>query len=153
MITLTLPYPISANRYWTSFYATQMKRVVVGPSKEAKAYRLQVARIAAAAGIVNPIAGRVAISVQLFPHRPQDWQKRVARDPICWDDTVQCLDLDNVNKVLLDSLKGVAIDDDKWVRLLNSERMEPDGEARVVVTITPMGKRDHPQADLLEASA
>jgi crossover junction endodeoxyribonuclease RusA len=52
---------------------------------------------------------------------------------------VQCIDIDNANKVLLDSLKDVVIDDDKWVRRLTSERMEPDaGEARVVVTITAM---------------
>lgn len=140
MITLTLPYPISANRYWTSFYATKLKRVIVGPSKEATAYRREVARIAAMAGVFEPIAGRVAISVTLYPHRPLDWVKRMQRDPIGWDDTVQCLDLDNVNKVLLDSLKGVVIEDDKWVRSLTSERVEPDCEpARVIVTIRSVG--------------
>lgn len=153
MIVLTLPYPISANRYWTSFYATQMKRVVVGPSKEAKAYRLEVSRIAADAGCINPLRGRVAIDIQLFPHRPLDWVKRARKDPICWDDTVQCLDLDNVNKVLLDSLKGVAIEDDRWVHRLTSQRMEPDGEGRVVVRITALARRENPQADLLGAAA
>lgn len=152
MITLVLPYPISANRYWLSFYAAKLKRVMVGPTKEATAYRKEVAAIVAAAGITAPIPGRVAVSVQLFPHRPQDWQKRMARDPLTWDDTVQCLDLDNVNKVLLDSLKGVAIEDDKWVRSLSSERMEPDGKARVVVRITPLAQQVHPQSNLLETA-
>jgi crossover junction endodeoxyribonuclease RusA len=61
---------------------------------------------------------------------------------------VQCLDLDNVNKVLFDAIKGIAIDDDKWVWALTSNRMEPDGEARVVMTITPL-QIDSPQAGLL----
>ncbi len=65
---------------------------------------------------------------------------------------MQCLDLDNANKVLLDALKDVAIEDDKWVRRLTSERMEPDGEARVVVTITAMPVAQ-PQADLLGEAA
>ena len=54
---------------------------------------------------------------------------------------MQCLDLDNANKVLFDALKGVVIEDDRWVRRITSERMEPDGEARVEVTITAI----HPE--------
>jgi crossover junction endodeoxyribonuclease RusA len=65
-----------------------------------------------------------------------------------WDDTVRCIDIDNANKVLLDALKDVAIEDDKWVRKLTAERMEPDGEARVVVTITPLAV-EQPQAALI----
>lgn len=142
MIRLTLPYAISANRYWAT-------RVVPGkgPRKamamtyvtpEAKAYKAEVEAICRAAGIVKPLAGRVAIHVQLYPHRPLDWRTRQRKLGAAWDDGVQCLDLDNANKVLLDALKDVAIEDDKWVRRLTSERMEPDGEARVVVTITAM---------------
>jgi crossover junction endodeoxyribonuclease RusA len=55
-----------------------------------------------------------------------------------WDDDVMCIDLDNANKVLFDAIKGIAIEDDKWVRKLTAERMEPDGEARVVMTIWPI---------------
>jgi crossover junction endodeoxyribonuclease RusA len=54
--------------------------------------------------------------------------------------------------VLLDALKGVAIEDDRWVRELHSQRMEPDGDARVVVTITPLALPASPQASLLEAA-
>ena len=64
-----------------------------------------------------------------------------------------CLDLDNANKVLLDALKGVAIEDDKWVRQLHSERMEPDADgARVVICITPMAVAQ-PQGELLGVAA
>jgi crossover junction endodeoxyribonuclease RusA len=89
--------------------------------------------------------------VQLFPNRPLDWKTRQRKHGAAWDDTVQCIDVDNANKVLLDALKGVAIDDDKWVRRLTSERMEPDGEARIVVTITQL-QVVAPQLGLLEAA-
>ncbi|MEK7945737.1 RusA family crossover junction endodeoxyribonuclease [Pigmentiphaga sp. YJ18] len=136
-ITLVLPYPISANRYWTSFHLGN--RIAVGRSNEANAYKRQVAKLAQAAGISKPISGRVQIDIRLWPARPQDWAKRYARDPFTWDDTVRCLDLDNANKVLLDALKGIALDDDKWVRRMTSERMQPDdGGARVAVRITPL---------------
>ena len=151
-ITVTLPYPLSANRYWRSFVPRGQQRAIVTVSDEAKAYRKAVAMVLDAFGVHQPLQGRVAIHVQLYPHRPQDWQKRVRKDPLAWDDTVQCLDLDNANKVLLDTLKGVAIEDDKWVRRLSSERMEPDGEGRVVVTITAIVKAGHPQAELLETA-
>lgn len=145
-VTLTLPYPISANRYWKAI--TIPGRTMMAPSKEAKAYKAQVCGLARIAGIRKPISGRVAIDIRLYPKRPQDWERRAKRDPLSWDDTVLCLDLDNANKVLFDALKGVAIDDDKWVRRITSERMEPDGEARVVITITPM-PANNPQEALI----
>lgn len=135
MITLTLPYPLSANRYWRPVPIG--KHITIVPTKEAKQYRKDVASLCAVAGVRTPLSGRVAVDVRLYPHRPLDWQKRMRLHGEAWDDTVMCIDVDNANKVLLDALKGVAIDDDKWVRKLTAERMEPDGgEARVVVTIT-----------------
>lgn len=147
-IVLTLPYPISANRYWRPVKLGQHISIV--PTKEAKQFRSSVAMICRAQGIRKPISGRVQVVVQLYPHRPLDWQKRMRKEGAAWDDTVQCIDLDNANKVLLDSLKGVAIDDDKWVRKIIAERMEPDGEARVVVTIAPLAV-ETPQPALFEA--
>lgn len=148
MITLTLPYPLSANRYWRPVPIG--KHITIVPTKEAKQYRKDVATLCAAAGVLAPLAGRVAIEVRLYPHRPLDWQKRMRLHGKAWDDTVMCIDIDNANKVLLDALKGVAIDDDKWVRRLTAERMEPDGgEARVVVTIT----RIAPTVQQLELAA
>lgn len=145
-ISLTLPYPISANRYWRSRVVKGISMTYV--SADAKAYKAQVCGLAKIAGIKKPIAGRVAVDIRLYPNRPQDWERRAKRDPLTWDDTVLCLDLDNANKVLFDALKGVAIDDDKWVRRITSERMEPDGEARVVITITPI-VASSPQAGLI----
>jgi crossover junction endodeoxyribonuclease RusA len=145
-ITLTLPYPIRANQYWRSRAVKGVSMTYVSP--EARAYKQQVAWLAKAAGVRQPISGRVCVSYVLYPKRPQDWAKRAEKDPLGWDDTVACLDLDNAQKVLFDALKGVAIIDDKWVRRIVAERMEPDGEARVVVTITPLAASS-PQASLL----
>ena len=150
MITLTLPYPLSANRYWRPVPIG--KHVTIVPTKEAKQYRKDVAALCAAAGVLKPLAGRVAIHIALYPHRPLDWQKRQRQHGAAWDDTVQCIDVDNANKVLLDALKGVAIEDDKWVRRLVAERMEPDAEgSRVVVTIRQM-PLPVVQGSLLEAA-
>jgi crossover junction endodeoxyribonuclease RusA len=140
VITLTLPYPLSANRYWRPVRIGA--HITIVPTKEAKAYKLQVGWLVKAAGLLKPITGRVQVDVKLYPNRPQDWQKRMRKDGAAWDDTVQCIDLDNSNKVLMDALNGVAIEDDKWVRKIVAERMEPDGEARLVVTISPMNIKE-----------
>ena len=149
-ITLTLPYPLSANRYWRPVKLG--KHISIVPTTEAKAFRKDIAALCRAQGVRSVIAGRVHIDVKLYPARPLDWQKRMRLNGAAWDDTVRCIDIDNANKVLLDALKDVAIEDDKWVRRLTSERMEPDGEARVVVTITAIPTAQ-PQASLLGEAA
>ena len=150
MIQLTLPYPLSANRYWRPVKLG--KHISIVPTTEAKAFRKDIAAHCRAAGITRPITGRVHVDVKLYPARPQDWQKRMRKEGATWDDTVRCIDIDNANKVLLDALKDIAIEDDRWVRRLTSERMEPDGEARVVVTITAIVTLQ-PQQDLLGQEA
>lgn len=146
-ITLTLPYPISANRYWNSFPLG--KRIMTAPSAEAKKYKRDVALIAKAAGVRDPIQGRVQIDIQLYPKRPLDWQARQRKVGVDWDDTVQCLDLDNARKVVYDSLNGVVIEDDKWVRRDTGERMEPDADGpRLVVTVTELMTKN-PQGALI----
>lgn len=154
MITLTLPYPISANRYWQTrvIKVGAQSRAMTYVSSEAKAFKEQVGWLAKAAGILKPILGRVAISYTLHPHCPQDAQRRMKRDPYTWDDTVQCIDLDNAQKVLLDALKGVAIEDDKWVRRITAERGMPVDGGKLVVTITPIkAAPEQEQGDLLGA--
>jgi crossover junction endodeoxyribonuclease RusA len=135
-VRLVLPYPVSANRYWRTYSPHGFKTHVTTISAEAREYKAQVWQKARQMGIREPIPGRVSVSIRLYPERPRDWQKRARVDPLGWDDSVRCIDLDNANKVLLDALKGVVFCDDKWVRALDSERMEPDGKpARVEVTI------------------
>jgi len=133
MLTLIVPYPISGNRYWRPVRIGN--HITIVPTKEAKAYRSDIAYAARAAGLVTPIDGRVRVAIELYPQRPQDWVKRARANPFGWDDDVRCIDLDNATKVLFDALKGVAFGDDKYVFEYSAKRMEPDGEARVVVRI------------------
>lgn len=136
---LVLPWPISANRYWRTVVPPGAKFANTYVSDEARRYKRSVSIAARDQGCWEAISGRVAVAVQLYPHRPQDWERRARRDPMSWDDTVQCLDLDNCLKVLLDALRKIAFTDDAWVRRIQAERMEPDtlGE-RVVVTVEPI---------------
>jgi crossover junction endodeoxyribonuclease RusA len=136
---LTLPYPISANRYWRSFVPRGGSRAIVTVSDEAKAYKAEVGWRAKAAGLRIPLDGRVSVLVRLFPQRPQDWAKRAQRNPDTWDDDVRCIDLGNAEKVLSDALNGIAWVDDKQLRRIVLERCEPDEKgARVEVEIEPV---------------
>lgn len=139
MITLRLPYPVSANRYWS--HGIIKGHAVTFVTKEAKAYKATVAAIARQAGLRIPLDGRVELTLRLFPQRPQDWAKRAQRNPDTWDDDVRCIDLGNCEKVLSDALNGVAWVDDKQLRDIRLVRCEPDGEARVEVTIAPVKRQ------------
>lgn len=155
-VLLTLPYPISANRYWASRTVTPRGKPAFTSTyvtPEAKAYKAQVQKLALVAGVRKPIAGRVRVEFTLYPNRPQDWQKRMRKDGAAWDDTVQCLDLDNAQKVVLDSLKDVVFQDDAWVREISARRAEPDEfGARLVAVVTPLAI-EQPQTDLFGAVA
>lgn len=144
VIRLVLPYPPSGNRYWR--HAIVAKHVQVYTSKEAKLYKADIARAARELGI-TPILGPIEYELLLYPHRPQDWEKRVKRDPVWWDLTVQRLDLDNCRKVLLDALNGICWTDDSKIMKDPGEVMIPDGEARVEITVRPY-LRAHPQGGL-----
>lgn len=138
MIHLTLPYPISSNRYWAVRVIPKKPKplAITYVTEEAKAYKAAVGHLAKAAGIRVPASGRVVLHIKLFPHRPQDWAKRARKDPHTWDDTVQCIDLGNCEKVLSDALNGIAWVDDKQIRRTLLERMEPDEKgARLEVAI------------------
>lgn len=151
-VVLTLPYPVSANRYWATRVITPkaggrpMAMTYVTP--EAKQYREQVALLARAAGVREPFPWRVTMHLDLYPHQPQDWKTRQRKLGWAWDDTVQCIDLGNSEKVAVDALQGVVIVDDKWIWEQTKRRMEPDGEARIVVTITPLAPPASPQEAL-----
>lgn len=148
MIRLTLPYPISANRYWRPVKLGAHISIV--PTKEAKDYRKTVAGLCFAQGVAKPIGGRVAVTLQLYPHRPLDWKARQRKHGAAWDDTVQCIDLTNAEKVLLDALNGIAFEDDSRLFRYLAERMEPDEHgARVVLTIAALQVEQPAQAALL----
>jgi crossover junction endodeoxyribonuclease RusA len=172
-ITVTLPYPPSANRYWrTRVVFPKMEKMAAVykdggvkallellqkesfvntyPSSEAKAFKEAVAWLLKSAGVRSVIAARrFRVDIVLWPHRPQDWKTRMRKDPLYWADTVQRLDLDNTRKAVNDALNEVAIPDDKAIWEDSGTVMEPDGrDACLVVTITPLVKAS-PQGALL----
>lgn len=120
-VKLVLPWPISANRYWISFYGHKAKRVFTGPSKEAEAYKEECAWRAKEAGVRVPFNGPVALNVLLVP------ENKI------------CLDLDNALKVAIDALKGVVYEDDRQVYRIVAERCEADpvGGKRLEVEVLP----------------
>lgn len=112
-MTITLPYPPSANRYW------RMARGHMHKSNEARAYQGNVGLLARAAGM-KPITGDVSVSV---------WVYRPAKRG----------DLDNVAcKVVLDALKGCAFNDDKQVAEIHAYRGDDKANPRVEVRIEPV---------------
>ena len=151
-IVVTLPYPISANRYWATRVVTPKggkPMAITYVTNEAKQYKETVGWMLRGAGVRRPLKGRVQVDIKLYPHRPQDWAKRAKADPLYWADTVQRLDLDNARKVLNDALKDIAFGDDKCIWKDSGEVMEPDGrDACLVVTIRALVK-DDPQGGLL----
>lgn len=157
MIYLKLPYPVSANVYWSSRIVKpkgKPARAMTYVTKEAEEYRQQVAAIARAAGLAAPMACRVEMWLRLYPARPQDWARRTRMDPAGWDDDVRCIDLGNAEKVLGDALQGIVYVDDRWIWKQHKERMEPDASgARVELAIRAMPPRVAPQASLLEQPA
>ena len=149
-LVMTLPYPMSANRYWASRIIPASKgrpaMVSVYATTDAKAFKEDIGWRVKAYGVMAPHKGRLCIGIKLFPARPQDWEKRARLDPLCWDDTVRCLDVDNARKVLYDAFKDVLYVDDKQIFRDAAERMEPDGrEACVVVTVTEYQREANPQ--------
>ena len=157
MIVLTLPIPISSNDYWGQRQVWSPKQgrhiSMVYVTPEAREYKDSVAWYVRSVGIRAPLAGRVWVDIKLYPNRPQDWAKRAAKDPACWDDTVRRPDLDNCRKVLYDALKGSAFGDDVLVFKDSGEVQEPDEwGARVVVTIRSIVRKSPQQALITEVS-
>lgn len=112
-VKLRLPYPVSANRYWISFYAPRAKRVFTGVTKEAEAFKEECGWLAKAAGVRVPFSGLVELHLRLIP------ENRV------------CMDLDNAMKVSIDALKGIVYEDDSQIYRIVAERGDAD----------PTGKR------------
>jgi crossover junction endodeoxyribonuclease RusA len=118
-VKLTLPYPISSNRYWASAVPKGWTRAVTYVTKEAKAYKAQCAWIAKAAG-VKPLRGAVEVRLRLVPAN----RRRI--------------DLSNCWKVAEDALNGIAFSDDSLVYRLRADLLAPDGNARLEVEVLPL---------------
>jgi Holliday junction resolvase RusA-like endonuclease len=157
MIVLTLPYPISANRYWRTRVMPARGKlppiVQTYVSPEAKDYIEQCGWLVKAAGVRQPIQGRVRVEVDLYPHRPQDWAQRMRKLGPHWANGVECMDLTNCEKVLMDALNGLLFTDDKLVFDYHAKRMEPDEKGKRLVLRAEPIPVPVVQADLLGAMA
>jgi len=107
--SIVLPLPPSANRYWRTYNG----RVVV--SEAAKTYKAGVWMVAQHAGM-RPFTGPVAVYVHVYRARKVG-------------------DLDNVNKILLDALCGIAYQDDAQIVELHSWRHDDKDNPRVEVEV------------------
>lgn len=106
-VTLTVPYPPSANRYWRrSKHATYI-------SSEARAYKEQV-RLENLR--VKPIQGKVRLTAKVFRPRRSG-------------------DLMNREKVLCDALQGVAYEDDSQIWEAHFYLEDDKQNPRVEVTV------------------
>lgn len=116
-IRLTLPVPISANRYWRTKVIQSKGRAFVQTyiSTEAKQYKAAVRGIASLV-CDGMFTGEVSIHVDVY---------RAAKRG----------DLDNMLKVLGDSLIGIAYVDDKQIVEIHARRFEDPKNPRVEVTI------------------
>lgn len=121
-IRLTLPYCPPANRYWRNYRG----RMVV--AEAAREYKATVKELAAEAGI-EPIAGDVCVWLDVYRPRKSG-------------------DLDGRIKILLDSLNGIAYEDDKQITGIIARRFDvekpkkrkkgdPIDPGRVEVVIQP----------------
>jgi len=108
-VSLTLPWPPSANRYWRSLTIGGRARVVL--SKEARDYK----RATAALAVPAPIDGPVKLTLRMF---------RPARRG----------DLDNAIKVAVDSIQGVVFANDSQVVELHAYLGDDKHNPRVEVT-------------------
>ena len=109
---IVLPFPPLANRYWRKW----RNRMVV--SDEARAYRLSALVRAKTQGVrLIPKQTRVSVSLTFY---------RQARRG----------DLDGALKVLLDSLQGVAFENDSQIAELHALQLEDPTNPRVHVTVT-----------------
>jgi crossover junction endodeoxyribonuclease RusA len=126
---ILLPYPPSLNRAYRNFRGRMVK------SSVASTYFDLVAKLARQHGI-ELHTGPVAVDVELCPPKPNDWEKRKAKDPNAALQ-VRRIDLDNALKVCLDSLQGVAYNNDKQITALMVRLGEPVSQGAMTVMVSP----------------
>ena len=124
MISLVLPYPVSANKYWRSVTIRGRGNVMLR-SKAANEYRDQVHALALTAGLREPILGLVGVTLVLHPREPVDAAKRIRKEGAHWHLNVKAMDVDNAIKVALDALAGIAYVDDEQIATLMIDRGMP----------------------------
>ncbi len=108
-IKLTLPYPPSVNHLFASFNG---RRIL---SKRGRDYKAEVLALCFA-NKIQPLKGNIKVEYRAFRPRKTG-------------------DLDNLNKSILDSLKGSAFFDDKQIIEIHAFRFEDAKNPRVEIEI------------------
>jgi len=139
-IRLVLPYPVSANRYWATmaYFDRETRKPMARTyvTEEAKAYKLEVAWLAKAAGFKAPTTrpievGRITLFAPATRLRRDKFMKLVeVKNSVV-------LNLDNCLKVTFDALNGVVYVDDKQLKRIRGpiEYAEPSGRGGLVIEI------------------
>lgn len=109
----TLPMPPSANVYWRNVVIGGKARTLV--SEDAKNYKKEVGKLAHRLGM-RPAVGDVSVAITLYRNQASG-------------------DLDNRIKVTLDTLRGVAFEDDKQVVEIHARRFDDKGNGRIIISV------------------
>ena len=117
MITLELPYPISVNSIWRVYKGRQ----VVTP--EARRYKNEV-KYVCSKHKVKMFTGPVSVVVEVRP-----------KMTITGKASKVLIDLDNSLKLILDSLQGIIIDNDRNVKRIYAYYGEPVQSGALIITI------------------
>jgi len=119
---ILLPYPPSVNRVWRNCRG----RMVM--SAEGAAYKLESAWRCRSAGM-KLLSGPVEVHMVLHPKKTKGGAASKTR-----------IDLDNMSKVVLDAMNGVAYADDKQIERIISELGEPVQNGGVSVSVNNLHK-------------
>jgi crossover junction endodeoxyribonuclease RusA len=128
-VTLLGPYPISLNKYL---------RIVQGRNyrtKEANDFKEKFQQLAKNAGVIEPMDGFVEVDIVLYPKMTKTCIKLAKKDPLYYL-KIQCLDVDNCLKVLLDSFNKVIYTDDKKIVKLSIRKGVPyceEGATKITI--------------------
>jgi crossover junction endodeoxyribonuclease RusA len=123
------PYPVSLNAY---------KKIVnnrLYRTKEANDFTEKLQELVREAGLYEPFDGFVEVDIIIYPKLTKTAIKLQKKDPLYYL-KIQCLDVDNCLKVLLDSFNKIIYTDDKKIVKLNICKGKPycvEGATQIII--------------------
>lgn len=113
-ISLTLPYPPSANRYWRTVVNSKTMRAMTFVSAEAKAFKEEVALTAKRNG--QMFTGDLEVVLRIFRK-------------------IRSGDLDNRIKICLDAMQGTVYKNDSQIKKIEAELFDDRLNPRVEIEV------------------